>query len=227
MICSLAIALCLQETQFTYEVRDVEGWKLSIRNDVDNKSEVSAAIKLLRAQLKEVVRVVPAPAVKKLKEVPLFFCKPFPGSGQGAAYHPSIQWLRDNKRDPIMARSVEFTNVSIFELETKRMPNFALHELAHAYHDRVLPGGFGNADLKTAFERAVASGSYESVDIRSAEGVVRKGKYYGLNNPMEFFAEATEAYFSRNDMFPFDRKDLEAHDPETARLVGRLWGAEK
>jgi len=214
-------------TDFTYDVRDIEGWKLSIRNDVDDEAQVEAAIVLLRAQLKEVVQKVPKPAVAKLKEVPLFFCQPFPGSGPGAAYHPSIEWLRENGRDPIMARSVEFTNVAIFDKETRRMPNFALHELAHAYHDRILPGGFGNADLKAAFERAKAGGTYESVDIRSAEGKISKGRYYGMNNPMEFFAEATEAYFSRNDMFPFDRKDLEAHDAETARLIGRLWGAEK
>ena len=29
--------------------------------------------------------------------------------------------------------AVEFSGVSDFEAEMKRMPNFALHELAHAY----------------------------------------------------------------------------------------------
>jgi hypothetical protein len=32
---------------------------------------------------------------------------------------------------------------------------------------------------------------------------------------MEFFAEMTEAYFWKNDMFPFDRNELKSYDPET------------
>ena len=47
---------------------------------------------------------------------------------------------------------------------------------------------------------------------------------YALNNPQEYFAESTEAYFSRNDFFPFTRDDLIRHDPETARLLAKLWG---
>ena len=47
---------------------------------------------------------------------------------------------------------------------------------------------------------------------------------YAMTNPMEYFAESTEAYFSRNDFFPFTRDDLEKHDPEMARLIANLWG---
>jgi hypothetical protein len=41
---------------------------------------------------------------------------------------------------------------------------------------------------------------------------------------MEFFAESTEAFFTRNDFFPFNRNELHAADPETEKLIGRLWG---
>jgi len=58
-----------------------------------------------------------------------------------------------------MTRGIEFTNVRTFEAELRRMPNFALHELAHAYHHRVLVGGFENAEIKAAYEPAKASGS--------------------------------------------------------------------
>src|SRR5205809_149036 len=77
---------------------------------------------------------------------------------------PSAGWLRDNGRDPLMVKGVEFTDVRNFEAETKRMPNFTLHELAHAYHDQVLPRGFGNAEIKAAFERAKASKTYDKVE---------------------------------------------------------------
>jgi dipeptidyl-peptidase-4 len=41
---------------------------------------------------------------------------------------------------------------------------------------------------------------------------------------MEYFAETTEAYFTRNDFFPFTRAELERHDPEMFTLLGTLWG---
>jgi predicted esterase len=47
-----------------------------------------------------------------------------------------------------------------------------------------------------------------------------------LTNAQEFFAELSESYFGRNDFFPFDREELERHDPESARLVRGLWGVE-
>ena len=51
------------------------------------------------------------------------------------------------------------------------------------------------------------------------------GRHYALTNPQEYFAESTEAYFSRNDFFPYDRAELEKHDPETAALIGKLWNS--
>jgi len=47
---------------------------------------------------------------------------------------------------------------------------------------------------------------------------------YGMNNPMEYFAETTEAYFSRNDFFPFVKSELKKHDPEMFDLLTELWG---
>lgn len=41
---------------------------------------------------------------------------------------------------------------------------------------------------------------------------------------MEYFAETTEAYFTRNDFFPFNRAELQSHDPEMLQLLEKLWG---
>ena len=45
----------------------------------------------------------------------------------------------------------------------------------------------------------------------------------GMTNPQEYFAETTEAFFSRNDFFPFTREELRRHDPEMAKLLERVW----
>ena len=104
------------------------------------------------------------------------------------------------------------------------MPNFALHELAHAYHDRVLPQGFGNPEIRAAYEKAQASGKYDRVERWHGNGKPNTfERAYAMTNPQEFFAENTEAFFSRNDYFPFTRDELKQHDPDTFALLEKLW----
>jgi hypothetical protein len=167
--------------------------------------------------------VVPAGALEELRKVPLYVSLEYPGTKPGAEYHPDAGWLRKHGRDPAMAQSVEFTNARIFEREVNRMPNFTLHELAHAFHHRVLPQGFGHPEIKAAYQRAKASGKYEPVERWHGNGKPNTfERAYALTNPQEFFAENTEAYFSRNDFFPFTRDELKQHDPETFALLETL-----
>jgi hypothetical protein len=57
-----------------------------------------------RAQLQEIVRVVPAKAVAELQKVPLWINPEYPKVHPRAEYHPDAGWLRDNGRDPVMAK---------------------------------------------------------------------------------------------------------------------------
>ena len=211
------------------EERQLEGWRVLVSRRLlaEHADATEKAIGLLVKQLQEIVEVVPAAAVAKLKEVPLYLSPAYDGFAARAEYHPAAGWLREHGRDPVMAKAVEFTNVLIFEEETRRMPNFALHELAHAYHDRELVNGFGNAEVIEVFQRAQASGRYDKVERQDARGRRTIDRAYALTNPQEYFAETTEAYFSRNDFFPFCREELEAHDPHGCRLLGQLWGSAK
>ena len=122
-----------------------------------------------------------------------------------------------------MVKGVEFTNIRLFEEERRRMPNFVLHELAHAYHDRELPQAMGNAQIKALYDKARLGGTYDKVERRYADGKTKIGLAYAMTTPQEYFAESTEAYFSQNDFFPYNRAELEKHDPEMAKLVGALW----
>ena len=218
------------KTTARFQTNSIEGWRVLVNKRLlaEDKVATDKALGLLRVQLQEIVRKVPAPAVVKLREVTLWFSPEYPGVKPRAEYHPGAGWLRDNGRDPVMAKAVEFTDVRNFEAETKRMPNFTLHELAHAYHDRVLARGFDNAEIKAAYERAKASQSYDKVERWFGNGRPNtKEKAYAMTNPMEYFAESTEAFFSRNDFFPFTRDELKQHDPEMEQLLVRLWGVTK
>jgi hypothetical protein len=210
-----------------YQTNSIEGWTVLVdeRLLAEHKGPTEKALDLLRTQLKEIVRVVPASAVAKLRQVTLWFSPEYPGVKPKAEYHPDAGWLRANGRNPAMAKGVEFTDVRDFEREMNRMPNFTLHELAHAYHDRVLPGGFDNAEIKAAFERAKAGKTYDKVERWFGNGRANTvERSYAMTNPMEYFAENTEAFFSRNDFFPFTRDELKRHDPEMEQLVARVWG---
>lgn len=209
------------------QVIEIEGWTLRIHPDLlDSKSKAGTeqAIELLTLQLKEINRVVPGAAVAELHKVPLWFSPPYEGVPPRAEYHPDAGWLRDNHRDPAMAQAVEFTDIHDFQRETRRMPVFVLHELAHAYHDRVLPRGFENPEIQAAYDQAKASGIYDRVEQRFGDGRSALVRAYAMTNPMEYFAESSEAFFGTNDFFPFNRNDLTKSDPEMVKLLTKLWG---
>ena len=211
------------------ETRDISGWQVHIhRKLLDTEAEDTArALAGLKKMLDEIVRELPAPAVAEMKKVPLYFSTAYRPGRSGAEFHPDAGWLGANGRDPMMARGVEFSGVHDFEAEMRRMPNFALHELAHAYHHRVLADGFDNAEVKAAYDRAKAGGGYERVERSFGEGNGRANTFeraYALTSPMEYFAETTEAYFTRNDFFPFTRAELKKHDPGMFKLLETLWG---
>ena len=207
------------------EARVIAGWTVQLSQDLLDRQPAATAraLELLKGQLEEINRVVPKAAVVELQKVTLWISPEYPGVKPRAEYHPDAGWLREHGRDPAMVRSVEFTNVRIFEAETRRMPNFALHELAHAYHDRVL----GDRPCRssrppTNGPRPAASTTAWNSD--SATGAPANVRAYAMASPQEYFAENTEAFFSRNDFFPFTRDELKQHDPEMFQLLAKLWG---
>ncbi len=202
------------------ETRNLAGWTVHVSKKLleTNVAATTRALALLKAQLEAIVRMVPTAAVTQLQKVPLWISPEYPGVPPRAEYHPDAGWLRGHGRDPAMAKGVEFTNVRIFEPECRRMPMMALHELAHAYHHRVL--GYDQPEIQAAFEHAKDGGTYDRVERRDAQGRVRLDRAYALSNPQEYFAENTEAFFGTNDFFPFIRAELKEHDPDHVCATG-------
>jgi hypothetical protein len=209
-----------------YVSREVRGWTLLVRGELmepGRREATESALGLIAEQLGDVARLIPPPALAKLREVRIYLSPPYPGVGPKAEYHSDAGWLRANGRDPAMARSVEFTNLAILDREVRRMPMLTLHELAHAYHHQVL--GFDHAGIKETFAKARAAGTYEAVARRDWQGRETRGvRAYALTNDKEYFAETTEAFFGRNDFFPFDRAELERADPAACEMLRQAWG---
>lgn len=209
------------------QVRQVRGWTLRIdeRLIAKDAAAVEKAVVMLDAQLAKVERLVPAKAVERLRSVPLYFTLPYPGGRGTAEYHGGLEWVKQAGREIALAKAVEFTMVDRFEPEIRRMPVLVLHELAHAYHDQAIPGGYQNAEILAAYRQAKAAGTYDAVKRWTGEKFLEKPtKAYAMTNQMEYFAEVTEAYFDRNDMEPFDRAELRLKDPGMLKVVEAVWG---
>jgi hypothetical protein len=132
------------------------------------------------------------------------------------------RWLWAHGVNPEKTGAVELANARNFLTWTKQQPWMVLHELAHGYHDRFIDGGYSSSMIAGALESAKAAGRYGEVEHVAG----RKRDHYAATNPMEFFAEGTEAYFGKNDFYPFDRAQLRDYDPESLRLLEELWGVE-
>jgi hypothetical protein len=208
------------EPTSSYEVESIEGWTVYVsrRLVVDQADVGRKVLELVRVKLYDIARQVPEPALGKLRRVP-FWLELADKDVKCACYHPSRDWLAEHGFNPEKARAVEIGNADKFLKWTGHQPSMVLHELAHAYHDRFL-GGYGNAEIAAAHRRAVQSKRYESVLY--CDG--KKKAAYAAKNPMEYFAELSEAWFGVNDFYPFVRAEVLQFDPEMAALLAKLWG---
>ena len=206
-----------------YEVRQIAGWTVLVHKGLlSGEPELAdRTLELLRYQLYQIVRRVPVEAVEKLRRVRIWVEEEEPHH-PCMAYHPSAGWLREHGMNPEKAGCVEVANARNFLSWTLDQPWMVLHELAHGYHHQYLDDGHDNAEVRAAYERAVASRDYESV-LR-IDG--RDERAYAATNPMEYFAEASEAFFGANDFYPYVRSELRRHDPRMHDLLERLWHEE-
>jgi hypothetical protein len=203
-----------------YERREVEGWTVLVNSTflAEQPKLAEQTLAHLRHQLYQVTCKVPVASLSKLRRIRIWVEEKEPHH-PCMAYHPDPGWLRDHGMNPDKARSVEVANARAFLDWTREQPWMVLHELAHGFHHQFLESGFENADVKSAYEAAMKSGAYKSVlriDGRDAPA-------YAAENPMEYFAEASEAFFGTNDFYPFVRPELRRHDRRLFDHLVRLW----
>jgi hypothetical protein len=216
-----------------HKVFDVRGWKVYVHKSrlPPTSTKGEKAIAILDRELKQVEEIMPAKSLRVLKQIP-FWINSRKTNGAVMAYHPSRRWLEDHNLNAKMAKGVEIMKLDDFihPAFDHSQPLAVLHELAHGYHQLVL--GWENAQIKMAYQKAVRSGRYDSVvaydlEVDGMGRIVRRKKKmvraYALTSAHEYFAELSEAYFGRNDFFPFTKVELRQHDPEGYRMM-MLWG---
>ena len=200
----------------SYHEQKIQGWRVLVNEKLLAETNLCPrTLKLLEAQLEQITRVMPAAPLQRLRDITIWVersSKQFPCM----CYHESEAWLRAHGVNPEKTGGVELANPENFLTWTKEQPWMVLHELAHGYHNRFL--GDKHPGIKRCYDRAIASGKYDSV-LRNG----RTERHYALNNEKEYFAEATEAFFGKNDFQPFTRDELQVFDPEMFALLMKLW----
>ena len=82
-----------------------------------------------------------------------------------------------------------------------------LHEMAHAYHQRVL--GFNNQPIREAFDNAL------ELDLWSGQ--------YASENYIEYFAELTAAIYNKKRSYPKNRYQLLDYDSLGYSALSLAW----
>jgi len=201
--------------------RNIEGWKVHIDPALltgGHREEGTQALTMLANHLQRIKILIPAGPLAKMQQMEIWIEHQHP-SLTSKQYHPSQKWLEENGHDPRLAKKVHIPKASdlLSREQMLKHPAVILHELAHAYHDQVL--GFDHPEIIAAFEKAEASGSYNRVLLYTGKTV----RHYALSNAKEYFAEGTEAFFYRNDFYPFVRAELQQHDPTLHALLKAIW----
>ncbi|MCL4743186.1 MAG: hypothetical protein KJZ54_13390 [Phycisphaerales bacterium] len=208
-----------------YESRALRGFRVMVnRSLLEDRALLHDTLAGLDHDLSMVERSIARPQLEFLRSVTVWVetqgaVVPGGMSGRGMCYHPSARWLAAHGLLREKAGGIEVVNARDFLEWRRNQPFMTLHELAHAYHHAL---GYEHPGVRAAYDAAMAEGLYEAVAYNlAADGAPVRA--YAANNPQEYFAELTEAYFGLNDYFPFTRPQLRHHDPRGFELIERLW----
>jgi len=210
--------------RFDPVIRRIEGWTCHIDPALlegQHAKVGSKCLRMLADHLNRISILVPKPRLKELKTLEIWIEWEHPRL-KSKQYHPSRSWLLANRHDQRLTKKVHIpvARQLIDRNQMLKHPAVVLHELAHAYHDQFLD--FENPRIKAAYEAAKAGGKYDKVLDHTGRTV----KHYGMNNHKEYFTEGTEAFFYRNDFFPFVRAELNRIDPGFHHLLKEIWEGE-
>ncbi len=209
--------------RFDPVVREIEGWTVHIDPAMldggEHAESGAAALTMLANHLQRVAILVPEQSLAKLRRCEIWIEHHHPTLG-AMQYHPGEGWLRNNGHDPRLHKKVHIPRAAalVSRGQMLKHPAVVLHELAHAYHDQFL--SFDHPEIVECYAKAKESGKYNEVMLFTGQTV----EHYAMTNHKEYFAEGTEAFFYRNDFYPFVRAELKEFDPGFHAVLEEVWG---
>lgn len=201
-----------------YRLENIEGWNVLMSKDLlaNHAGTAEQLHELIERKLKDIVAVVPAKPLAYIRTIPIYV--DYDLGLTNPTFHGGPDWLVQHHINPILAYSLSLSPASAVLGWSQDQPWMILHELSHSYHWGVL--GFDNPSIKQAYQHALNTGLYVSVlDVHGT-----RVRAYALTNEREYFAECSEAFFGKNDFYPFVRSEFKAYDPVGYEAVKKSWG---
>ena len=90
------------------------------------------------------------------------------------------------------------------------------HELIHSYRHQTL--NYNHKEIIACYKEAMATDKYKKVSYIDG----RKRNHYARTDHKEYFSEAAEAYFGKNDFFPFNKAEILKYDPRVCKFLKTL-----
>ena len=208
--------------RFEPVIQKMEGWTVYVDPQMlegEHSKAGADALKMLANHLQRIAILLPEKQLARMRKLEIWIEHHHPTLGS-MQYHPNVGWLKSHGHDRRLAKKVHIPRAKslLSRSQMIKHPAVVLHELAHAWHDQYF--GFDDKRIVAAYKKAKAAGIYEKVLLYTG----KKVRHYALTDQMEYFAEGTEAYFYRNDFYPFCRAELKEHDPILHDLLVKIWG---
>lgn len=219
-----------------YELRIMGGWPVYaepnwFKGDTDLERR-------LAEDLKEVCKILPNHALDYLRQnCPIWVNsgikygpKVCPVKGRGCCYHPNKQWLLENGMTERKHKCIEINDGPGYrkDIDLWGPGGLMVHELSHAFHHRMIPGGYDNKEILSCYEQAMKEGLYEKVRVHGKQGP--EARAYACKNDKEYFAELSTAFLGGKDSgkeynkwYPFNRAEVKKHDPRAYKMLCRIW----
>lgn len=223
LLISLADGATGESTGTDFIDETVLDWRVKVNAEFQRSHPalVQRGMALLNQELTSITATLPPQRLAQLRRATFWLDERVP---EGIAYgvpvfHPDGNWLLKHGLNPDMAGGIEIPNVQTFIDISSSQPWAIMHELAHFYHHTVL--GRQNGRILAAYRHALDARLYDKVARYDGKMVPA----YAAKNEREYFAELTEAYFGRNDFYPFTRDQLQSYDPIGFAMVQEAWEA--
>lgn len=216
---------------------DEHGYATFVHSDFSFKMKVAdtetsrgkEAIRYMKDDLDHIVSILPEKALMVMRKRPIWMERNNKHNSSAAWYHTWEGYPASIGDIDEKGKCVEITNYDYYISWTDiNQPLMLLHELCHLYHDQGL-GGESNEVISNAYQNAKEEGLYEvgwyrgDTSYTSQNQWTRTTDVYCMNTVWEYFAELCEAYWGENDYYPFNRAQLEEHDPVGFAMMESIW----
>jgi hypothetical protein len=206
----------------------------------------------IAADLDEMTRCLPPHAVAALRtNTPIWINQSLrygpracPITARGMCFHPGANWLNDMGMCVEKCEAVELYKAAEYTSDRPLwgVGGLLIHEFSHAYHHKCCEDGYDNALIKHCYEQAMAEGLYDCVPVHGPQGPTARA--YACTDPMEYFAELSTAFLGGsverirargeedvehcefNKWYPFNRQQIQTHDPRAFEMLKKIWKVE-